>query len=115
MQFVRLGQILSVSRITGPHHNLLQIQLGSDTQCAPICEALPPNGKCKHEPIDEAEVITCVLNGVRKANMELGTNYAVTYIRYVKNDTKPESVYGFLAEAIIKHLEREGEFTPGGA
>lgn len=44
MHFVRLGEYLAVSRITGPRHNLLQLRLEVGEQHEPICECLPPQG-----------------------------------------------------------------------
>ena len=44
----------------------------------------------------------------------LGTDYVVSHIQYVENDTPPEEVYGFMARGIIKHLNSGGEFVEGG-
>jgi hypothetical protein len=114
MQFVQIGEFLAASRITGPRHNLLQIKIGSESQGKPICEVLPPQGACVHEPLNEIDVVASVLEGVAEANKRLGTNYSVTHIKYVKNDTKPETVYGFLAMKIVEHLQGGGEFVQGG-
>lgn len=110
MQFVRVGEYLAVSRITGPHHNLLQVRLSSGVQEKPHCERLPPMGRCVHERLDEEELIGRVLEGVSQANERLGTWYSVTHIRYVENDTKPEMVYGFLVLKLIEHMESGGVF-----
>lgn len=56
MHFVRLGEYLAASRITGPRHNLLQLRLEVGEQHEPICECLPPQGACNHEPLIEAEI-----------------------------------------------------------
>jgi hypothetical protein len=114
MQFTRIGEFLATSRITGPTHNLLQIKLEEGVQEIPICEALPPVGKCTHEALNETELVEAVLNGVEEANKTYRTNYVVTHIKYVKNDTKPEAVYEYLALKIIEHLESGGEFVQGG-
>ena len=113
MHFVRLGEFLAVSRITGPTHNLLQIRLDG-TGSRPICERLPAVGGCSHKPLDEDALVRYVLEGVAEANGELGTAYSVAHIRYVENDTPPEVVYGFMAMRLIERLHSGGEFIPGG-
>lgn len=110
MQFVRIGKYLAISRITGPTHNLLQTQIATGEQQPPFCECLPPVGNCKHAPLSEAALISAILEGVALANERFGTSYCVTHIRYIENDTGPESVYGFLALELISHLERGGKF-----
>ena len=113
MHFVRLGEFLAASRITGPKHNLLQIRLGGSGDGLPVCERLSATGGCKHTPLDEGWIIKHVLDGVAEANQQLGTTYAVSHIRYVENDTPPEVVYGFMALRIVEHLHTGGEFAPG--
>jgi hypothetical protein len=111
MQFIRIGEYLAVSRITGPRHNLLQLRLASERQATAVeCEKLPPVGSCVHAPLDEQTLIAKVLEGVALANAELGTAYSVTHIRYVANDTKPESAYAYMALKLIERLARGGEF-----
>jgi hypothetical protein len=112
MHFVRLGEFLAASRITGPTHNLLQIRLGGCSDRPPVCERLSPVGGGKHVPLNEAQVILHVLDGVTEANQQLGTNYAVSHIRYVEDDTPPEAAYGLMALRIVVHLHTGGEFAP---
>lgn len=114
MHFVRLGEYLAASRITGPRHNLLHLRLGVGEQHEPICECLPPQGTCTHEPLVEADIVASVLEGASEANRRFGTSHVVTHIRYVQNDTKPEVVYSFLALKILEQLQVGGTFTEGG-
>lgn len=109
MQFVRQGEFLTVARVTGITHNLLQIRFDS-TECRLSCERLPPIGGCKHKPLDEEALVRCVLEGVAEANSELGTDYSVAEIRYVENDTAPEAPYRFMAMSIVRRLHLGGEF-----
>ena len=113
MQYVRLGEFLAVARITGPTHNLLQIRLASVVDEPLVCERLQATGGCRHAPLNEEELVQSVLNGVAETNQHLGTAYVVSHIRYVENDTPPESVYGHLAGCILEHLHAGGEFEPG--
>lgn len=110
MQFIRFDEYLGVSRITGPRHNLLQIRIGTERQVTPVCERLPPIGTCEHEPLIEQELIAQVIDGVSEANRRLGSNYSVTHLRYVANDTKPEAVYALLALKIIERYAGGEEF-----
>lgn len=111
MHFGRSGEYLTVSRITGPKHNLLEVRVdGVLRDERPICECLPPRGACSHEPLNEADVIDAVLEGVAEANRRLGTSYAVTHMRYVQGDTKPEEVYGYMALKVLERLHSGGAF-----
>lgn len=113
MNFTRVDGFLSVSRITGPKHNLLQVKLDQGPRAVPRCDRLPAIGSCRHEPLNESELISRILEGVSMANEELGTKYCVTHIRYIENDTKPEVVYGSMVLNLTRHLECGGEFNTG--
>jgi hypothetical protein len=115
MRYVRLGEFLAVSRITGPTHNLLQLKLLSSPAGDLVCEQLAGQGGCRHAPLDEESLIRFVLEGVQLANSRLGTSYAVSHIRYVQDDTPPEAIYGFLATSLLEHLHSGGAFEPGNA
>ena len=113
MQFVRIGEFVAVSRITGPSHNLLQLRLSEGrTSDRPTCERLPAQEACRHAPLDEPALVRAVQEGINEANNELGTSYSASHIRYVANDTKPEAVYAYLALSIVKQLVSGSEFTP---
>jgi hypothetical protein len=110
MQFSRVGDFLAASQITDLRHNLLQLRLSEAPQGIPVSECLPPVGQRKGEPLDESELIANVLQGVSEANSRLGSHHSVTHIRYVEDDTKPESVYAYLTIKLVEHLESGGEF-----
>jgi hypothetical protein len=111
MQFVQVGEFLAAIKTTGPKHNLLQLRLGYAPQEVPVCERLPSVSRCRHAPLDESELIASVLLGVSEANFRFGSHHSVTHIRYVEDDTKPESVYMELASRLIERLETGGVFT----
>lgn len=48
------------------------------------------------------------------ANERLKTDYSVTHIRYVENDSQPEAAYGLFAAEIIERLCR-GDFGEEGS
>lgn len=115
MQFVRHGDFLTAARITGPTHNLVSIRLGAPIDELTSCECFPAAGGCRHGSLSKPEIIRHVLKGAAEANEHLGTSYAVLGIRYVENDTPPESAYWLMARAIIEHLHGGGQFAPAGA
>ena len=116
MQFVKLGEYFGAVHISGITHNLLKVRLIECDQEAMVnCECLPPNGDCRHKPIDEQALVKFVLSGVAHANEKLGTSYRVTHIQYVENDTPPESKYGYMACSIVEHLHAGEVWEVGGA
>jgi hypothetical protein len=111
MHFSRIDDFYAVSRtvrITGPRHNLLQLRMEEGGERTPVIECLPPIGSCIHAPLDPEKLAASVVDAINSANHEFGTNYVVTHIRYVANDTPPEAVYGFLAREIVRHLASGG-------
>lgn len=110
MHFTKKEKYLCASRITGPRHNYIEIELSTGEQLIPVCERLKPVGDCRHEPLDEAEIIARVQEGVAEANIRFSKNFCVNHIRYIENDTKPELIYGVLVLKIITHLEQGGIF-----
>jgi hypothetical protein len=105
MQFFQVGNFYGVSLISGPQHNLLQVRFGPHSLGKPGCEQLPAVGdRAVRQPLDENALITHVLNGAADANAQLGTSFYIAHIRYVQNDTKPESVYRHLSKELIKHV-----------
>ena len=103
MHFVRHGESLRVSRITGPRHYLLDLVFGTSAQ-QPAFAFLPAIGGCSHPPLDPDGIVRAVLAGVAEANRRLGTSYAVARIGVPENDTPPVAVYGALAAAIVERL-----------
>lgn len=111
MHYMRIGEYLAASHITGPLHNHLQLRLSQGSQTHPVCERLPPTGDCKHDALDELALIKNVLEGVSQANLRGNTDYCVTHIRYPENDTGPAAVFALLASKIVEHLSAGGVFV----
>jgi hypothetical protein len=101
MQFCRVDDYLSVSRITGAHDNLLQIRLSAVMPEKIEVDARPLPGSAA-SLLDHGKVVAAVLEGLRLANAELGTSYWVSHIRFVANDSKPEATYSFLTHALLQ-------------
>jgi hypothetical protein len=70
----------------------------------PKIEALPPIGNCHHEGLDSESILKAVLEGVQKANKKFGANCQVALIKYIQNDTGPETAYEYLAEKIVEYV-----------
>lgn len=104
MRFDSVGDYLVVSRITGPHHNMLQLRLAHSQQGAVERQAMVQPPASATRALDAEQVVAAVLDGVASANDRLGTRLAVTHIRFVADDSKPESIYRMLAEALVEHF-----------
>jgi len=115
MNFVRIGDFLAVARETGNQWNLLMVRLENDFVGQPVCERLPSHRPTQVRALAEAKLIDAVLSGVSEANENFGTCYRVSHIRYVEDDSPPESIYAFLAASIVEHLHKGREFRPGRA
>ena len=111
MHFLKIGDYLAVSRITGPKHNLLLLRLSNLSSKKLDVQCLPPSGGCVHDPLDAEAIAEAVHEGVADANKELNTDYAVSGIKYVQNDTKPEIVYGYMTLSLLRHLHAGGTFA----
>jgi hypothetical protein len=102
------GDWHQMTRITGPTHNLLGLVLVTAPHHGrPSVEVLG-NGEAQVRP----EIVREVQNGIRKANAELGTHYAVSRIRYVASDTPSEGVYEMLAQALVRRVQEESGREP---
>lgn len=110
MQFAKIENVYRVARITGPNHNLLGIELGDESYDSVAIEALPDN-KSSDTCLPIEDVKRYVLEGVRQANKEFGTNYLVKRIEFVASDTPPAEIYKLLAYTIIERLSRKNIFS----
>lgn len=115
MHFFRKDGFLAASIITGPKHNLLLMRLAGDSGAAVQAERLAAVAQCNHSLLDESALILAMQDGIAQGNAEFGTNYSVSHIQYVENDTKPEAVYAFLAFSIVRHLAQGGQFHQSDA
>jgi len=105
MEITEEGSFYRASMATGPRHNTLLLSFADGpSQGNPRIKTLSPIGGCQHSPLNPAAVLEAVLEGVERGNEKRNTHYRVADIRYVENDTGPESVYGHLAEKIVEHM-----------
>jgi hypothetical protein len=108
MQIIKDGPWYKITRITGPKHNYLGIQIenNSTKKFNPTIQALPSVGNCHHHLLNADAILSEVLTGVSEANKELNCDFSVLSIQYVLNDTPPESIYRSLADCIIREIVR---------
>ena len=105
MQFSRKGDVLTIARITGPHHNLLELTLTQDVAAIPKFEFLPAVGGCSHPPLNGQDIVEAVREGIAAANEKFGTSYGVERIRVPADDTPSVDAYAFLASVIVERLQ----------
>ncbi len=90
------------SHISGPTHNYLGLRIQANCTVAQVT-VLPPVGGCHHhDGLNAGEVREWILEGIDRANCELGTNYGVSYAEIVENDSRRPEVYAELARRIVR-------------
>lgn len=105
MHYSRVGHFLSASRITGPKHNILQLELGAAAGGSPAVERL---GASDANALSEEAVVAAVMEGVAAANQRFAQRWAVSRLRYAPADSGPEAVYAHLAYSILATWEAGG-------
>jgi hypothetical protein len=113
MNFVRKGEYLLVTRETGNKWNYLMVRLDDGYVGRPNCMRLERPDSWSKRQLAESEVVDAVLAGVSEANERCGTRYRVSHIRYVANDSPPESIYTYLASSLVERFHNGGEFSIG--
>ena len=110
MQFSRHGEYISVARITGAADNLLQVRISVVEPESIGVEVFPSIG-VGTKLLDKDKVLAAVVDGLRQVNEELGKSYWISHIRFVANDSKPEAVYSFLTQTLLRHLDAGNPFV----
>ena len=93
-----------VSIITGPQHIRLGLRLApaSDPERAPSVVRQPAIGECDHGAIDEATLVSAVMNAVESVAEESGDVLAVREIVYVANDSPSYGMYAHGARLLAR-------------
>lgn len=105
MHYTRVGHFLSASRITGPKHNILQLELGAAACGGPAVERLGP---LDANALSEEAVVAAVMEGVAAANQRFSQSWAVSRLRYAPADSGPEAVYAHLSFSILATWDAGG-------
>ena len=105
MQFIDRNPLYRLIRITGPHHNLLGLQIAAgSTERDPAIEDLA-RGSGRPLRLDGLEVATQVMLGAEDACRELSKKYYFDKIQFVSDDTPPLDVYRWLAGELIRRID----------
>ena len=109
MRFQKYNEWYRAWSITWPTHNLLGLVFSDHVDDQILVEELGPVEKgvrrLSADPVREH-----VLRGVGNANLRLGTNFRVSKIQFVPNDTPLLDFYVQLAEGIVEQLARNAEW-----
>jgi hypothetical protein len=109
MRFHKYNEWYRVVHITGPTHNPLGLAFSDQADEQVLVEELGPVGK-EVRRLSADAVREHVLKGVGNANLRLGTNYRVSTIQFVVDDTPPLEKYARLAEGIVEQLARNADW-----
>ena len=101
MHFSKVGPFLSASRITGPKHNILQLEIGSGDGVRTAVERLGDAGAIS---LSEDGVVSAVMEGLAAANERFQQSWTITRLRYAPADSGPEATYAHLAFSILANL-----------
>jgi|SRR3954449_3369598 hypothetical protein len=102
MRIWRDGDLFRGSHIPGPSHNFLAMRVAQNHGQSAVVKVLPPIGECVHEEgLTVEAVLPWLLEGVNRANEQLGTQYAIGYAEVVENDSPRPEVYVELARRIV--------------
>jgi hypothetical protein len=106
MNFFKSGDFHVVTRITGPHHHYLALQMHTDAgPSIAVVECYLPDGLIgPAEPVRENDVRSEVSSGIDAANLRLMTKYRASRIRFVVADPQLKDVYREMAERLVAHV-----------
>ena len=106
MQFIDKAPLYRIIRITGPHHNLLGLEIAAEPmEHEPEIEALDRDSS-KPARLDGREVAAQAMLGVEDACRELNKKYWIEKIQYVSDDTPPVEVYRWLAIKLVRWIDK---------
>lgn len=99
---VNTGCLCSNLASTGPSHVHIAVSFAAGQQLDPTLTKLPARGDCDHGVLDEGCIRRAILEGTKRANIELGTELAVADIQYVSNDTPRYDLFRYCAYLLAK-------------
>jgi hypothetical protein len=112
MQFVQRGNLLIATRITGPSHNFLGVELAPPgvIGSVPRAEAVDSPSGCEGTVAAES-ILDWVTEGLAQVNSELGASYRLSRLQFVSTDTPHPHAYRMLIVAIIKRVHNGCAFA----
>jgi nickel-dependent lactate racemase len=103
-QFSKQGDYYYISYITGPAHVMLGLIFSKEHVVSPKVVQRPAIGEHEHSALDEKEIERAVIEGIESANKRLGSDYFVSEIVYVVNDSPRYELYKHCAELLLERL-----------
>jgi hypothetical protein len=106
MNYSKSGEFDVVTRITGPHHHYLALQMQTDAEPSYVAvECYLADGLIgPAEPTRESEIRSEVSSGIDAANLRLATRFRASRIRFVASDPPLKGVYRIMSEGLVEHL-----------
>jgi len=111
MQYMQDGEFYKIARITGPRHNMLALALDTGNSDSNILVEAINAGSSSEVRLRPEDVVQKVIEGIREANEQFGTNYSVRRVQYIPSDTPPVEIYKFLVIKIIERLVNSPDFA----
>ena len=109
MKFTKTNNIYKVVRITGSYDNILGVCFTQEAnQPLEIIEWDLKNTETIKT--SKFEIQSQVFSGLSLINQSLNTNYQVSKIYYVSVDNPSNSVYEYLIQELVKHLDSNKMF-----
>ncbi len=106
--FIKEGKYFFVSYVTGPAHVRLGLALTTSTINEPPLLVINPRvGDCCHGAIDEVRLKQAVIDGVKAANLTMGTSVHIIEIVYIPNDSPRYDLFSHCARLIVEHFQNE--------
>ncbi|MGI4787816.1 MAG: hypothetical protein ACRYFS_03090 [Janthinobacterium lividum] len=114
MLFSKRETFYQVSRVTGPTHNFLAIELATGSGEKHILIEDTPGFCIGHAKLIPEAITSAVVEGLMLANHAFNATYRATHIQYHMSDSLPEAIYGVMAFKIVEHLVSGREFAMEG-
>jgi hypothetical protein len=98
------GKFYFIQYMTGPSHVLLGLDFQDEPAAIVKIVARPPVGSCGHGRLDEKEIRTAVLTGVREGCEHAGRTLFPATIIYVESDSPRYSLYRRCAKLLVERV-----------
>lgn len=109
-QYLKSKNTFIISYITGPEHIALGLDICHGEIKDFVINKKPASGACKHPRLDELKIKESVKRGLAKANEEFATDYAISAVDYIENDSPNYTLYEHCAYLIVKAIEGKTDF-----
>lgn len=101
-QFGRIGELHTVSIVTGPKHVWLGVSFSTTPVANPQLFQRPAIGQCSHGGLNPEQVSAAVVAGIAEANVGLFP----TRIEFVANDTPDYVMFRICAQRLAEQVSK---------